>query len=286
VIKAVRRAKLFVFLRLHRHELFDEQFQAELAQAYVDSPKGQPPVPPDAGAAATAAGASRMIRELSKGGMMTVSAVRKASGPCSTVIEKSALVRTGDSRRCRSGLRSGPLRPRRPGSECPAQRGTPPRGQYDDTVSVSHDRSPSKGSYHAMVPNGGGSDAGRMTNPDTTTMRAISQDALTAYQALVDTACAPGNGSSSTRRPAPSVTSPSRSPSPAARMLSAPPAPPITTSCVPSPHGLVMRRVSAVARRPAAPGRSEGPGRGPHPRAAGRPGLGTAAVSRPSGRRR
>ncbi|MGH3270438.1 MAG: transposase, partial [Trebonia sp.] len=46
VIKAVRRAKLFVFLRQHRHELFDEEFQAELAQAYVDSPKGQPPVPP------------------------------------------------------------------------------------------------------------------------------------------------------------------------------------------------------------------------------------------------
>jgi Transposase DDE domain/Transposase domain (DUF772) len=46
VIKAVRRAKLFVFLRLHRHELFDEQFQAELAETYVGSPKGQPPVPP------------------------------------------------------------------------------------------------------------------------------------------------------------------------------------------------------------------------------------------------
>ena len=46
VVKAVRRAKLFVFLREHRHELFDEQFQAELAEAYVDSPKGQPPVPP------------------------------------------------------------------------------------------------------------------------------------------------------------------------------------------------------------------------------------------------
>jgi hypothetical protein len=46
VIKAVRRAKLFVFLRLRRHELFDEQFQAELAGAYADSPKGQPPVPP------------------------------------------------------------------------------------------------------------------------------------------------------------------------------------------------------------------------------------------------
>ena len=46
VIKAVRRARLFVFLREHRHELFDEGFQSELAQAYVDSPKGQPPVPP------------------------------------------------------------------------------------------------------------------------------------------------------------------------------------------------------------------------------------------------
>jgi DDE family transposase/transposase-like protein DUF772 len=46
VIKAVRRAKLFVFLRLHRHELFDERFQAELAAAYADKPKGQPPVPP------------------------------------------------------------------------------------------------------------------------------------------------------------------------------------------------------------------------------------------------
>ena len=46
VIKAVRRAKLFVFLRQHRHELFDEEFQAELAESYVDSPKGQPPVPP------------------------------------------------------------------------------------------------------------------------------------------------------------------------------------------------------------------------------------------------
>ena len=46
VMKAVRRAKLFVFLREHRHELFDEQFQAELAETYADSPRGQPPVPP------------------------------------------------------------------------------------------------------------------------------------------------------------------------------------------------------------------------------------------------
>jgi Transposase DDE domain/Transposase domain (DUF772) len=46
VMKAVRRAKLFVFLREHRHELFDGAFQAELARAYADRPKGQPPVPP------------------------------------------------------------------------------------------------------------------------------------------------------------------------------------------------------------------------------------------------
>jgi transposase len=46
VMKAVRRARLFVFLRQHRHELLDEAFQAELGQTYADSPKGQPPVPP------------------------------------------------------------------------------------------------------------------------------------------------------------------------------------------------------------------------------------------------
>jgi hypothetical protein len=46
VIRLVRRAKLFVWLRVHRHELFDDQFQAELAAAYQQSPKGQPPVPP------------------------------------------------------------------------------------------------------------------------------------------------------------------------------------------------------------------------------------------------
>jgi DDE family transposase/transposase-like protein DUF772 len=46
VIRRVRRAKLFVFLRQHRHQLFDEAFQAELATAWKESPKGQPPVAP------------------------------------------------------------------------------------------------------------------------------------------------------------------------------------------------------------------------------------------------
>ena len=46
IIKRIRRAKLFVFLRQHRHELFRDTFQQELAALYRDRPQGQPPVPP------------------------------------------------------------------------------------------------------------------------------------------------------------------------------------------------------------------------------------------------
>jgi transposase len=46
VVARIRRAKLFVFLRRVRHELFSEAFQRELAAVFKDSPKGQPPVPP------------------------------------------------------------------------------------------------------------------------------------------------------------------------------------------------------------------------------------------------
>jgi Transposase DDE domain/Transposase domain (DUF772) len=46
VAARVRRAKLFVFLRRVRHELFSDAFQAELAEVFKDSPTGQPPVPP------------------------------------------------------------------------------------------------------------------------------------------------------------------------------------------------------------------------------------------------
>lgn len=41
-----RTGRLFAFLRRHRHELFDEEFQQELTVLYADSPLGQPPVPP------------------------------------------------------------------------------------------------------------------------------------------------------------------------------------------------------------------------------------------------
>jgi transposase len=46
IIKRIRRAKLFVFLREHRQELFNDSFQEELATLYRDSVVGQPPTPP------------------------------------------------------------------------------------------------------------------------------------------------------------------------------------------------------------------------------------------------
>jgi hypothetical protein len=46
IVTRIRRAKLFVFLRRVRHELFADAFQAELANLVRESPKGQPPVPP------------------------------------------------------------------------------------------------------------------------------------------------------------------------------------------------------------------------------------------------
>jgi hypothetical protein len=46
IVKRIRRAKLFVFLRHHRHELLDEAFQQELAGLYRASKQGQPPIAP------------------------------------------------------------------------------------------------------------------------------------------------------------------------------------------------------------------------------------------------
>jgi len=46
VLGHIRRAKLFVFLRQHRHELFDDLFQQELAELYRPSERGHPPIPP------------------------------------------------------------------------------------------------------------------------------------------------------------------------------------------------------------------------------------------------
>ena len=46
ILKRIRRAKLFVFLRHHRHALFSDAFQNELAALYKDTPQGHPPVPP------------------------------------------------------------------------------------------------------------------------------------------------------------------------------------------------------------------------------------------------
>ena len=46
VAKRVRRAKLFVFLRQIRHQLFDWEFQIELATVFKDSSVGLSPIPP------------------------------------------------------------------------------------------------------------------------------------------------------------------------------------------------------------------------------------------------
>jgi hypothetical protein len=45
IVKRIRRAKLFIFLRRHRHEVFDEGFQREMAATYEASAEGQPPIP-------------------------------------------------------------------------------------------------------------------------------------------------------------------------------------------------------------------------------------------------
>ena len=47
IVRRIHRAKLFVFLREQRHQLFSEAFQEELATTlYADTPKGRPPSPP------------------------------------------------------------------------------------------------------------------------------------------------------------------------------------------------------------------------------------------------
>ena len=46
VAKIIKKAKLFLILREIRHELFDEQFQKELATIFKDSTVGLCPVPP------------------------------------------------------------------------------------------------------------------------------------------------------------------------------------------------------------------------------------------------
>src|SRR5947199_646782 len=46
IVKRVKRAKLFVFLRGHRYEVFNAAFQEEMSGLYRDSKRGQPPIPP------------------------------------------------------------------------------------------------------------------------------------------------------------------------------------------------------------------------------------------------
>jgi transposase len=45
-MRLIKRAKLFVFLRQQRHEIFDEEFQEELGAIYRDGVLGRPAIPP------------------------------------------------------------------------------------------------------------------------------------------------------------------------------------------------------------------------------------------------
>lgn len=44
IIERIRRARLFVFLRRYRHDLFDESVQQELATLYRPSKRGTHPL--------------------------------------------------------------------------------------------------------------------------------------------------------------------------------------------------------------------------------------------------
>ena len=46
IVKRIKRAKLFTFLRLNRSFIFNDEFQEELATIFKDSTVGQSPVPP------------------------------------------------------------------------------------------------------------------------------------------------------------------------------------------------------------------------------------------------
>src|SRR5262249_50391694 len=46
IARKIRKAKLFLFLRQHRHIVLDEAFQQELASLYRPAERGQPPVAP------------------------------------------------------------------------------------------------------------------------------------------------------------------------------------------------------------------------------------------------
>lgn len=62
IIRRIKRAKLFVFLRYHRYELFHDAFQGELA-TLTPSSRGQPPIAPTQLALATIVQASTGVSD-------------------------------------------------------------------------------------------------------------------------------------------------------------------------------------------------------------------------------
>jgi transposase len=90
IIKRIRRAKLFVFLRHHRHELFPDAFQQELATLSKESLQGSPPVPPAQLALAPILQASTRVSDdevmevttMDRRWQMVLNGLDSASAPC------------------------------------------------------------------------------------------------------------------------------------------------------------------------------------------------------------
>jgi transposase len=136
VIKRVKRAKLFVWLREHRHELLDEALQAELAKMYADRPVGQPPVPPAQLALATILQAYTGVSDdevveatvMDRRWQLVLDCMDHAQAPFSKAtlgVFRARLIEPGGSRgpmaagsatrSSRTPTRPGPCRPPRPG---------------------------------------------------------------------------------------------------------------------------------------------------------------------------
>ncbi len=72
IITRIKRAKLFVFLRYHRHELFDDAFQEKLVTLYAPSLRGHPPIPPAQLALATIGASRTRVFRIMKSGAATL----------------------------------------------------------------------------------------------------------------------------------------------------------------------------------------------------------------------
>ena len=131
ISKRIRRAKLFGFLRQHRHELCAEALQQELLTLSKDQPQGPPPVPPAQLALATLLPASPQVSDdevieattMERRGPLVLDCLDGETPPFSTgtlvafrqrllapQLDRRLLARTGESAARRGGFGARQLR--------------------------------------------------------------------------------------------------------------------------------------------------------------------------------